>query len=197
MQEEWRDIKGYEGLYQVSNLGQVRNKEGKILKQQVNEGHGHKSYRVQLGPSGKRKNFFVHRLVAQAFLPNPNNRPCVDHIDHNPFNNCLLNLRWASYSENQRHKQKQPNKTSIYTGVCKPRAKQAKWLTELQLFGQTFRLGGFYCQHAAARKYNQIAISHFSTYAHLNNVQDCNCDECKYLKDLKSINTNIVQSVRG
>lgn len=197
MQEEWRDIKGYEGLYQVSNLGQVRNKEGKILKSNVRNRLGHTCYFFKLSINSRRKNFFAHRLVAQAFLPNPNNQPCVDHVDRNPFNNCSLNLRWASHSENQRNRRKQINKSSSYKGVSKLKTKEEKWLSRLSLSGKTFRLGQFYCQHAAARKYNQAAIFHFDDYAYLNNVQDCNCDECKDLKDPKNINTNIVQRVWG
>ncbi len=109
MEEIWKDIHGYEGLYQVSNLGNVRSlhyraksKGSKIqnLKQQINKG-GY--LKVTLLKNGKAKNFFVHRLVACEFIPNPNNKPQINHLDGNKSNNTINNLEWATNSENQTH----------------------------------------------------------------------------------------------
>ena len=98
--EIWKDIAGYEGLYQVSNLGRVksfhRNKE-KIMNPRTN-GDGYKN--IQLCNAGVKKVFSVHRLVAEAFIPNPENKPCVDHIDTNSLNNNVENLRWVTIKEN-------------------------------------------------------------------------------------------------
>lgn len=110
MQEIWKDIKDYEGLYQVSNLGNVRkirfinnitNKE-KIfnITQQMNT-NGY--YKVMLYKNGNYKNKSVHRLVAETFIPNLENKLCVNHIDGNKLNNKLDNLEWATYSENMKH----------------------------------------------------------------------------------------------
>lgn len=94
--EEWKDITGYEGLYQVSNLGRVR-RSGKILK----GGYNNKGYHtINLCKNGISKSFFVHRLVAIAFIPNPNNFPIVNHKDENPKNNCVDNLEWCTKSYN-------------------------------------------------------------------------------------------------
>ena len=94
--EEWKDIIGYEGLYQVSNLGRVR-RSGKILK----GGYNNKGYHtINLCKKGISKSFFVHRLVAIAFIPNPNNLPIVNHKDENPKNNCIENLEWCTYKYN-------------------------------------------------------------------------------------------------
>lgn len=98
MIEEWKDINGYNGIYQVSNLGNVRNaKRDKILLQDTTKG-GYK--RVTLYKDGKSKHFQVHRLVAFSFLPNPVNFPCVNHKDENPSNNNVDNLEWCTYSYN-------------------------------------------------------------------------------------------------
>lgn len=106
--EEWRDIKGYEGLYQVSNLGRVKSlkrivRAGKNKQRIVNgkilspwkTSHGYLS--VSLGRNNK---FAVHRLVAIAFIENPHNYPDVNHKDENKTNNILENLEWCNHSYN-------------------------------------------------------------------------------------------------
>lgn len=103
--EQWKPIEGYEGLYEVSSLGSVKslnyNRTGKerILKSQ-NNGKGY--LLVALCRDGKRKFFQIHRLVATAFIPNPNNYPHINHKDENPLNNIVNNLEWcdAKYNAN-------------------------------------------------------------------------------------------------
>ena len=106
MIEEWRDIEGYEGLYQVSNLGRVKSlarvvirSDGKpntvnekILKYGMNRGY----CAVVLCKDGKKKMYKVHRLVAMAFLRNPHNLPEVNHKDEDKKNNCVDNLEWCT-----------------------------------------------------------------------------------------------------
>lgn len=108
MTEIWKDVVGYENLYQVSNLGRIRslgNKSNhtnfKYLKQETNAG-GYK--RVYLYKNCKRKCYLVHRLVAQAFLLNLENKREINHIDCNKQNNCVDNLEWCSRQENHLHK---------------------------------------------------------------------------------------------
>lgn len=113
----WRDIVGYEGSYQVSNTGLVRSLDrfvhylnhgspakmfckGRILKQDVDE-DGY--CRINIGMNGKGKRYGVHRLVAEAFIPNLDGKPTVNHKDGNKQNNCVENLEWATVLEQNLH----------------------------------------------------------------------------------------------
>lgn len=114
MQEVWKDVKGYEGIYQVSNLGKVKSLERyqkdksqrnrhykeRILKLMKNK-YGYLI--VDLKKDGRRKASTVHRLVAVAFISNPENKPCINHIDGNKQNNSIQNLEWCTYHENLIH----------------------------------------------------------------------------------------------
>lgn len=109
MEEIWKDITGYEGLYQVSNLGNVKSfrgstKYGKpkefILKPSViNSGYGV----VTLYSGTSKSKHQIHRLVASAFIPNPFNLPCVNHKDENKLNNRVENLEWCTYQYNNNY----------------------------------------------------------------------------------------------
>ncbi len=103
----WKDIKDYEGIYQVSNDGKVKSLERinsnncwvkeKILKQTIDP----KGYqRVMLSKNGKKENARVHRLVAEEFIPNPNNYPQINHKDENKTNNHVSNLEWCNEKYN-------------------------------------------------------------------------------------------------
>lgn len=112
MNEIWKDIEGYEGYYQVSNFGRVKSLERvcrhplggtrkvneKIMKFDVNKKWGY--LRVQLSKHGIDNKYLVHRLVAQAFIDNPNNYEVVNHKDQNPSNNHSQNLEWCTIQYN-------------------------------------------------------------------------------------------------
>lgn len=111
--EVWEDIEGYEGGYKVSNKGRVRSLDrridsgnksqkcvGKIFVGKVNK-FGYLT--VTISVNSKKKNLSVHRLVAQSFIPNPKNKPQVNHIDGNKLNNNVENLEWCTAQENIRH----------------------------------------------------------------------------------------------
>ena len=98
--EIWKDIFGYEGLYQVSNYGNIKRVNSKSLKVSTNVyGYGV----VDLCSNNIKKTFRVHRLVAEAFLSNPNNYSCVNHKDENKLNNYVENLEWCTSTYNTKY----------------------------------------------------------------------------------------------
>lgn len=114
MEEIWKDIAGYEGYYQISNLGRVKSLERIAItkigsKQPVNErilvaGYDTAGYyRVALCKNAKSRTRKVHRLVAQAFIPNPENKKTVNHKNGIKDDNRVENLEWATYKENNDH----------------------------------------------------------------------------------------------
>lgn len=122
MEEIWKDIEGYEGLYQISNLGRVKSL-GRVIdtisgkrsiRSSIMKPHGSPYHFVYLREKGVSKYHAVHRLVAKAFIPNIEDKPQVNHIDGNKTNNIVGNLEWVTRSENMLHAYK--------TGLEKPRA---------------------------------------------------------------------------
>lgn len=102
--EIWKDIEGYEGHYQVSNFGRVKSIKtlGTLIKPTL-AGKDLKYYRVWLHHNREGRSFILHRLVAKAFVQNPNNYPEVNHIDCNDKNNFAVNLEWVTRQQNMDH----------------------------------------------------------------------------------------------
>lgn len=118
MIEIWKDVKGFDGFYQVSNLGRVKSVSRKIgncfRKEKIRSLSLTKDGYVKLRLSycGKDVTKRVHRLVAEAFIPNPENKETVNHKDGNKLNNCIYNLEWADRSEQMYHAYKHSLKKS-------------------------------------------------------------------------------------
>lgn len=135
MSEIWKDVVGYEGLYKVSDNGNVMSlhynhkNEPHLLKQSCgSSGYLH----LQIYKGKKCKTVYVHQLVAEAFIPNPHNKQEINHINGNKLDNRLSNLEWATTSENQKH--------AIRNGLRKPSPNSGR-------FGKNNPLSKTFCQY--------------------------------------------------
>lgn len=180
MKEIWKDVLGYKG-YQVSNIGRVKRlphwidvglnnvkrafRKEKILKQSCDT-PGY--YQVWLYLNKKRKGFRVHKLVAQAFIPNPQNKPQVNHIDGNKLNNKVDNLEWCTNAENQIHVYK-IGLQKIKVGEQSPNAKLEK--QEVIFIKKALKLRK-YSSRKLAKMFNVckstiLSIKHKETWNHI------------------------------
>ena len=124
-----------------------------IIKQRTNKG-GYKAVNLYL--NGKMKTYKVHRLVALTFIANPDNKPCVDHIDGNRTNNNVNNLRWVTNSENQMNRK--GTKGYYYNKKAK------KWHAQIKLHGKNIYIGCFNTEEDARNAYDEKAAELFGKY---------------------------------
>jgi len=177
MEEVWKSVVEYEGTYEVSNLGRVRSLPRYVSNQRIKgrmlRPTGWPYLHVTLHRNGGYKNVMVHRLVAQAFLPNPHNLPEVDHIDHNRLNNNADNLRWVDATTNTAAKLAHNTKTSYRRAV--------KCLETLEVFASISAAGRFVSTDAT-RIIESIATSSCCkgfTFAYLDSLPE---DVEKYMQ---------------
>jgi len=158
--ENWKDVIGFEGYYQISNLGRVKslvrlgNRVEKILKPYRND---KRYYFVDLKIRDNRKQYRLHRLLADHFIPQPFNKQYVSHIDGNRANNKLNNLEWVNSIENACHAMKIKGGTSRYTGVHRYK-KTNKWQSQITHKSKRINLGYYNTEeeaYAARVKYEQ------------------------------------------
>lgn len=147
MEEIWKPVVGFEGLYEVSNRGNVRSVQfhGKPrikLMSQYSRKYGYKAVKLRNWQSSKVSVAQVHRLVAEAFIPNPENKPHVDHIDTIPWNNNVENLRWCTPLENQRNpltiSRLRTNMIEMNTQSIGPKASAAKKRKKVNCNGEIY-----------------------------------------------------------
>lgn len=167
LKEEFRPVPGYEGLYEVSNFGNVKSLEReilingkytrtvkeKILKPSLIGSIGNQYYALLLCKDGKTKNMKIHVLVAMAFLghvPDGTHKIVVDHIDNNKLNNHVSNLQLISNRENSSKDKK--NGSSEYPGVCWHKNLN-KWVSQITINGEYKYLGSFTSEEEAAEAY--------------------------------------------
>jgi hypothetical protein len=163
MEEEiFKKIDGYE-RYSVSNLGNVRNDETNRILKGGKDSSGY--LQVDLCKIGKKSNKLIHRLVANAFIENPDNKICVDHINCDKINNCVNNLRWATISENAMNSQKPKNNTSGVKGVTWNK-KANKWQAQIRIDGKLIQLGLFDDIEKATESRQKAVEQIFKEYAH-------------------------------
>ena len=163
--EQWKDIEGFEGLYQVSNMGRIKalkreipnpkNPEKvRVLKEHIMKCQLDNGYvKTQIYKDGKKKTIKVHREVASAFIPNPENKPTVNHIkEDEKSNNCVSNLEWATHSEQLKHgtyiqRNVESNRKSGFKGVQKMKevnSKKVLCITTKKVFNSVREAAEFY-----------------------------------------------------
>ena len=179
----WKQISAYE--YDVSDDGQVRNRRTQRILKPVTNNVGR--HQVSLRKDGNTHQYLVHRLVAEAFIPNPDDKPLVDHIDRNPLNNRVSNLRWCSSAENNRNATKQTNTSSSFKGVSWDKPCQ-KWRSHIKIDGTNKYIGLFSNEIHAALAYNHAARDLFGEFANLNTIPDDQWDIIIDEKDVKWLN---------
>lgn len=139
MQEVWKDIKGFEEVYQISNFGRVRSKDRRAVNHRSgatrivrgmiltpwDNGNGYLV--VSLNNKRKRKNRYVHRLVAEAFIENPEKKRFINHLDYNKHNNCVTNIEWCTQAENVAYSVEHMKKPRAR---CKPTNTGEKYISQ-------------------------------------------------------------------
>jgi hypothetical protein len=166
--ELWADIEEYKGIYQISHFGNVKsldrtivrkNLVNQILKGKILKTHYDTKGYLKIGLCSLgciRKNFSIHRLVAKAFIENPNNLPTVDHIDRNKANNSVSNLRWANYSTQNLNKQNVIDAKYYTIYFCSSRPKK-KWCIHWYI-GK--RKGKYFMTKTEAEDYYQQTLKY-------------------------------------
>jgi hypothetical protein len=187
-QEIFRDIKDYEGHYQISNLGAVkslkRNSE-RVISPSIDKTKGY--YRVCLYKNNKRKSFYIHQLVAIAFLEHkPNgNSSVVDHINNDKTNNELDNLQIVSSRKNSSKDQWRRSPTSRYTGVYWSPAKN-KWESSIFSNRASYHLGCFNNESIAGQEYVN-ALEYINKHSNLTSYPFKTKRRNMYSADIKQL----------
>ena len=159
MEETYKKIEGFEN-YSVSDFGNVRNDTtDRILKPGCDNGY----LKVVLTNNGKRHNKNIHKLVADAFLLNPENKKCIDHIDNNRQNNNLINLRFATTTQNAQNAKISSKNTSGTKGVYWNKNRN-KWRAQIMINGKNINLGSFLKKDDAINIRVQRAKDAFGEY---------------------------------
>lgn len=161
--EVWRDVVGYEGRYMVSNLGRVKSlskKHGFLVKKEkiISQFDSNGYCRIKLNKDGKSRKYFVHRLVAEAFIGDKGDKQEIDHIDTDRRNNCVENLRWCTKKENA-------NFEITYKRKCEA-------LKEIQSrdYVKRAKLNMKYCKKVGMYDRNNVLIREFSSISEANRV---------------------------
>jgi len=158
--ETWKIIKEFP-KYEISDFGRVRNLKSKTEVKGC-DSNGYK--RLYLRKRGERVCYLVHRLVALAFIDNPEHKPFVDHINGERSDNRRENLRWATNSQNQMNKRKTKG-SSKYKGVYR---RKGRWFATIQYESKGYAIGQYESEEDAGKAYDLKALELFGQFAKLN-----------------------------
>ena len=164
--ERWKSVNGYAN-YEISSCGRVRNATTERMLKPSDSAY----QIINLSKNGKSKTHYVHRLVAEAFVDNPAEKRCVDHIDGNRKNNNCENLRYATHSENSMNQRIQTNTSSRYKGVYLDKRRN-KWMARINTISKKVFLGYFANEREAGAAYNRAAVDLHKEFARLNILED-------------------------
>lgn len=202
--EIWKDIQGYEGIYQVSNLGRVkrlahedvyyRKDTNKQCHRPVGEKilkllHAHDGYLdICLMRNGADSYYAVHRLVAAAFIPNPENKPQVNHIDGNRSNNVVHNLEWCTCQENVQDQIRRSGRDACIAAIRKVQGRQLKCIETQQIFAS---IGEASCQLGCDSGAIPSSIERRSccfgwTFIYLDIIESLNTSEIEYMNQARA-----------
>ncbi len=168
--EEWRKIEGFPN-YSVSTFGNARNdKKGTALKPTTKMNGNIQIGLYRAGQGAQPKILKLSRLIATAFIDNPNEKDLVDHIDRNKLNNNVSNLRWCTSQENNRNRTKSTYTSSQYKGVCWVQS-SSNWKAGIKIDSKSIHIGMFKEEEDAARAYDAYILAHhLEEFCNLNNV---------------------------
>ena len=194
--EIWKDIEGYEGLYMVSNFGRIKSlhRNGKIMRL-YNSTYGY--LRVHLSKNKEGKHYFVHRLVAKAFIPNDNNFPIINHKDENKKNNSVDNLEWCNYQYNNTYNslvERRRLKTD-YELIAQKLSKKVFQYTKdgelVKIWNSTAECGrNGYFQNAIANCCNGKCKTHKGyiwSYENKNNKEENDMEKTKLINNIETL----------
>jgi len=156
----FQEIKDFPN-YMINKQGNIySNKRNKLLK--IYSKHKDKYKKITLRKNGKSYKKSIHRLLGIQYLDNPNNLPCIDHINRNRIDNSLSNLRWVSYSINAKNKSSKKNATSKYIGVRKTCLIKKPYRAETTYEGKYYSIGYFKTELEAYESYKKFNLDNFN-----------------------------------
>ncbi len=181
LDEEWRDVVGYEGLYQASSAGRIRSlTKGGIVK----PGETHGGYlQVCLHKNKKKSTHKVHRIIATAFIGDGGGRH-VDHVNGIRTDNRAENLKWCTISENQWNKGIEKRNTSGLKGVSWY-SRDGRWEAKIKFKMKQVLIGRFNCKYEAARAYDREVIRLHGGFARTNEMMGLIPNEAKLENKIK------------
>tara|TARA_R110002020_G_scaffold355644_1_gene568328 strand:- start:7 stop:504 length:498 start_codon:yes stop_codon:yes gene_type:complete len=146
--------------YMINENGNIYSKhKNKILKSRLTN-NGYITLVLRKDKKSIHKN--IHRLLGLQYLPNPDNKPCVDHINRNKIDNSLSNLRWVTYYENAKNKSSKKNSSSRFVGVRKTDNKKNPYRVETTHLGKKFHIGYYETEEEAHEAYKEFNKEHFN-----------------------------------